>query len=69
MRYQSAVASIRQMSFAFQFLRIFSFIFFVEEELAQPAAKLLDAQAALDQAAVADRDLPGFFGDNNSNGV
>ena len=69
MRYQRADARIRQVIFAFQLLRTISFIFVMQEELAEAAAEFFHAQIALDEPAVADRDLPGFFGDNNSDRI
>ena len=41
----------------------------MQEELAESAAEFFDAEVALDQAAVADRDLAGFFGDDDRDGV
>ena len=69
MRYHRAVARIRQASFALQLFRMISFILFVEEKLAEPPAELLQAQVALDEAAVANRNLAGLFRDDDRDSV
>ena len=69
MRYHRTVARIRHVIFAFQLLRTISFIFVMQEELAEAAAEFFDAEVALDESAVADRDLSGFLGNHDRDGV
>ena len=69
MIYQRTVARIRQAILAFQLFRSISFIFVVQEELAESAAEFFHAEIAFDEATVADRDLSSFLGDNDGDGV
>ena len=41
----------------------------MQEELAETAAEFFDTEVALDKAAVTDRDLSGFLGNHNRDGI
>ena len=52
MRYQSAVASRSEISFARQLFRIIFFIITVEQDLAEPLSESLGCKVPLDSAPV-----------------
>src|SRR3954463_15380719 len=60
-RYQSVVASRREINFARQLFRISFFISPLEQQFADAFAESLRGKAALDPAAMANRDPAGLF--------
>ena len=69
MRYQSAVASRREINFARQLFRIIFFIIAMEQHFAEPLPECFRGKIALDSAAMTDRDPAGFLRDHDRDRV
>ena len=70
MRYHRAHARIRQVIFGLQSLVSISLMMLmVKQKLAQPAAEIVDAQIAFQDAIVANGNLACFLGNDDGNGV
>src|ERR1043166_2681420 len=69
MRYQSVVASRREINFARQFFRISLFIFAVQQNLRDPLPKCLRRKIALNSTPMTNGNTARFFGDNYRHGV
>src|SRR4029077_6971252 len=68
-RYQSVVASRREINFARQFFRISLFIFAVQQDLRDPLAKGLRSKIALNSPPVTNGNTARLFGDDNRHGI
>src|SRR6266508_579674 len=68
-RYQSVVASRREINFARQFFRIILFIFAVQQNLRDPLTKSLRSEIALNSTPVTNGNTAGLFGDDYRHGV
>src|SRR6266852_2941449 len=68
-RYQSVVASRREINFARQFFRINLFIFAVQQNLRDPLAKGLRSKIALNSPPMANGNTTRLFGDDYRHGV
>src|SRR5450432_3103422 len=69
MRYQSAVASSREVSFARQLFRIIFFIIAVEQDFAEPLPESFRCKIPLDPSAVTNRNRAGLLGNNHGDRV
>ena len=70
MRYHSAHARSRQVTFGLQsFVTISLIMFMVKKQLAEPAAELIHAQIAFKNAVVANGNLACFLGNDNGDGI
>ncbi len=65
MRYQSAVASRREVSFARQLFRIIFFMVTMEQNLAEPLPERLRRKIPLEPAPITDRNRARFFGNDD----
>src|SRR5919197_194857 len=63
-RYQSVVASRREINFARQFLRISLFIIAVQQNLRDPLAKSLRSEIALNSAPMTNGNTASLFGND-----
>src|SRR5438128_8488907 len=68
-RYQSVVASRREINFARQFFRISVFIFAVQQDLRDPLAEGLRGEIALNSSPMTNGNRAGFFGNDYRHGV
>src|SRR3954466_14474819 len=68
-RYQSVVASRREINFARQLFRISFFISSLQQQFANPLAERFRSKIAFDPASLANRNTPGLFRNNDGNGV
>src|SRR5215471_17299355 len=68
-RYQSVVASRREINFARQFFRISLFIFAVQQNLRDPLPERLRSEIALNSAPVTNGNTARLFGDDYRHGV
>src|SRR5207237_1941903 len=63
-RYQSVVASRREINFARQFFRISLFIFAVQQDFRDPLTERLRSEIALDSAPMTNGNTACLFGDD-----
>ena len=68
-RYQSVVASRREINFARQFFRISLFIFAVQQNLRDPLAESLRSEIALNSPPVTNGNTARLFGDDYRDGI
>src|SRR5436305_10887178 len=68
-RYQSVVASRREINFARQFFRISLFIFGVQQDFRDPLAERLRSEIALNSPPMTNGNTARLFGDDYRNGV
>src|SRR5262245_51134834 len=68
-RYQSVVASRREINFARQFFRISLFIFGVQQNFRDPLAKGFRGKIALNSAPVTNGNTARLFGDDDRYGI
>src|SRR5262245_51793771 len=68
-RYQSVVASRREINFARQFFRIRLFIFAVQQYLRDPLAESLWSEIALNSTPMTNGNITRLFGDDDRHGV
>src|SRR5947199_8047721 len=68
-RYQSVVASKREINFARQFFRISLFIFAVQQNFRDPLTERLRCEIALDSSPMANRNTARLFGDDHGHGI
>src|SRR6266480_353726 len=69
MRYQSAVASRREVSFARQLFRISFFMVTMEQNFAEPLPESLRRKIPLEPAPMTNRNRAGLFGNDDRNRV
>src|SRR5947199_993912 len=68
-RYQSVVASRREINFARQFFRISLFIFAVQQDFRDSLAKSLRSKIALNSTPMTNGNTARLFGDNYRHGI